>query len=595
MDKIQKLLTGVPHLPGSYQMKNAKGTIIYVGKAKDLNKRLHSYFNGKVTGKTKIMVSEVDTFEYIVTNSEVEAFLTEINLIKHYDPKYNILLRDDKTYPYIEYINKPFPKLKVSRYINVKKSDKKYLFGPYPNAYAARRIVKLLNRLYPFKKCDGMPNKVCLYYHIGECLGYCQKSIDQDKLINMENEVLSFLKGNTDIIIRRIKEKITVASNNLNYELAKELKEELEYINIISEKQLIVLNDYINRDVIGVYYSKDSLAINILFIRNGKLLESHNKIIDVVSSVNDDLSSYLAYFYKNHEIPKEILIHKLFDGANALEDLYCAKFIIPEKGKKKELVNLATNNAKEYFDRESNLIDNKEKRTTLANSELGKLLGINNLSRIESFDNAHLFGTFTVSGMVVFIDGKPCKNQYRKYKSTKDVNDDYHVMEEVIYRRYYHALVDKENLADLILVDGGINQINATKEVLNQLNLSERIKVCGLKKDNHHKTCGLIDGNTFLEYKIEKNSDLFNYLTYIQDEVHRFTITYHRQIRSKGLISSYLDGIPKIGEKRKKLLLKKFGSAIKLKEATIEQLEEVLPKDVAENLFNILKNKKEEK
>ncbi len=588
MDKIKELLKVVPHLPGSYQMKNDKGVIIYVGKAKDLNKRLHSYFNGRVTGKTKIMVSEVDTFEYIVTNSEVEAFLTEINLIKHYDPKYNILLRDDKTYPYIEYISKPYPKLKVSRYLNVKKSDKKFLFGPYPNAYAARRIVRLLNRLYPFKKCDGMPNKVCLYYHIGECLGYCQKNIDAEKLGKMEDEVLSFLKGNTSLVINRINEKIKSASDSLNYELAKELKDELEYVNIISEKQIIVLNDYINRDIIGYYLTNNQIAINILFVRNGKLLESHNKIIDLVSNLDDELSSYLAYFYKNHEIPKEILVYKSFDGLEALENLYNVKIFVPEKGKKRELVSLACNNAKEYFERESKLVDKVNKRTKYANEELGKLLKIKNLSRIELFDNAHLFGTFTVSGMVVFIDGEPCKNAYRKYKSTENVNDDYHVMQEVIYRRYYHALVDGENLADLILVDGGLSQINAAKEILNNLNLNDKIKVCGLKKDKYHKTNALIDGDTLDEILIEKNSDLFNFLTYMQDEVHRFTITYHRQIRSKGLINSFLDDIPGIGEKRKKLLLKKFGSVSKMKDASIEELSDILPEEISKALFEKL-------
>lgn len=595
MDKIKELLKSVPHLPGSYQMKNKNGVVIYVGKAKDLNKRLHSYFNGRVTGKTKIMVSEVDTFEYIVTNTEVEAFLTEINLIKHYDPKYNILLRDDKSYPYIEYISKPYPKLKVSRYLNARKSDKKYLFGPYPNAYAARRIVKLLNRLYPFKKCDGMPNKVCLYYHIGECLGYCQKNIDESKLNLMESEVLSFLRGNTDVIVNKIKEKINQASDNLNFELAKELKEELEYINIISEKQYIVLNDYVNRDIIGIYYTNNSLSINILFIRNGKLLESHNKIIDIVSSLDEDLSNYIGMFYKNHEIPKEILIYKPFEGLEVLEDVYDMNIIIPEKGKKKELVNMACNNAKIYFERESKLIDNKNKRTKDVNNELGKVLNINNLSRIELFDNAHLFGTFTVSGMVVFINGEPVKNAYRKYKSTKDVNDDYHVMKEVIYRRYYHALVDGENLTDLILVDGGLTQINATKEVLSSLALDDKIKLCGLKKDNHHRTSALIDGDTLEEIPIEKNSDLFNFLTYMQDEVHRFTITYHRQIRSKGLISSYLDEVEGIGPKRKKELLSKFGSVVKLKEASKEDLEAVLPKEVANNLYLTLRSNKEEK
>ena len=327
------------------------------------------------------------------------------------------------------------------------------------------------------------------------------------------------------------------------------------------------------------------ITLNILFIRNGKLLESHNKIIDIVSNLDDELTSYLAHFYKNHEVPKEVLIYKNFEGLNAVEELYNVKFIIPEKGKKKELVNLASNNAKQYYEREFKLIDKQNRRTVYANQALGQLLKMPNLSRIELFDNAHLFGTFTVSCMVVFINGEPCKNAYRKYKSTENINDDYHVMKEVIYRRYYHALVDKENLADLILVDGGLVQINATKEVLSSLNLDDRIKVCGLKKDKNHKTAALIDGDTLEEIPIEKNSDLFNFLTFMQDEVHRFTITYHRQIRSKGLINSLLDDVPGIGDRRKKLLLKKYGSVSKMKDASLDELCELMPLNIASALF----------
>lgn len=588
---IAELLKSVPHLPGSYQMKNKNGNVIYVGKAKDLNKRLHSYFTGRVTGKTKIMVSEVDTFEYIVTNTEVEAFLTEINLIKHYDPKYNILLRDDKTYPYIEYISKPYPMLKVSRYRNVKKNDKKYLFGPYPNAYAARRIVKLLNRIYPFKKCDYMPNKVCLYYHIGECLGYCEKLQNTQNLKDMEYEVLSFLKGNTTSLVNKIKEKINIACQNLNYELAKELKEELDYIEVIEEKQLIVLNDYIDRDIVGSYILGDNLAINILFIRNGKLVGSTNKLINLIGDKNEEIINYLGMFYKNHEVPKEILIDDSSIDTDILSNIYNVNFITPSIGKKKELVNMAKKNAEIYLEREKKLIDNKYNKTVLVNDELRKLLKLDNLNQIELFDNSNLFGTYTVSCMVVFINGEPCKNAYRKYKSTFDVNDDYNVMKEVIYRRYYHALLDKENLTDLIIVDGGTNQINACKEILNSLNIS-KIKVCGLKKDNHHRTNALIDGDTFEEISVEKNSDLFNYLTRMQDEVHRFTISYHRQIRSKGLTKSILDDIEGIGPKRRKILLSKYKTVLEMKNASLDELKMILPNDVAENLFNELKKYK---
>lgn len=593
MDKILEKLKTVPHLPGSYQMRNIHGTVIYVGKAKDLRKRLNSYFNGRVTGKTKIMVSEIHDFEYIVTNSELESFLTEINLIKHYNPKYNILLRDDKSYPYIEYISSPYPRLKVSRYLTVKKSDKKKLFGPYPNAYAARRIVKLLNRIYPFKKCEIMEKKVCLYYHIGECLGYCQKNVDTHKLNEMENEVLSFLRGNTSLVIKRIKDKIKILSDNLNFEMAQELSEELKYIEIINQKQLIVLNDYVNRDVIGFYDANDLISVNILFIRSGKLLESHNKIIDLVSTKQDAILSYLAMFYKNHEIPSEIVIYNNIEGLDVLGEFLNVKFIVPEKGKKKELVKMACDNAKAYLNSEIIKLDSKDRRTILANNELGKLLDIPRLSKIELFDNSNLFGTYTVSGMVVFINGKPCKNAYRKFKSTKDINNDYAVMKEVLYRRYYNALVEKENLPELIIVDGAIAQINACNEILKSLNLDDKIKVCGLKKDKHHKTSALVDGKTLDIIPVEYNSDLFNYLTFMQDEVHRFTINYHRNIRSKGLIGSLLDDIKGIGPKRKKELIKKFGSIAKMKKASISELEEILPSDAANELYNFL-NKTEE-
>ncbi len=581
----------IPHLPGSYQMKNSEGTIIYVGKAKDLKKRVNSYFNRPHTGKTAKMVSEIADFEYIVASSELEAFLLEFNLIKHYDPKYNILLKDDKSYPYIEYISKPYPKLKVSRYLNIKKKDKKMLFGPYPNAYAARRIVSLINRLYPLKKCDIMPKKVCLYYHIGECLGYCEHHVDELKLKQMEDEIISFLKGNGDILKNKIISKMEMYSKNLNFEMALELKKELNYISIILDKQKMELHDFVNRDCIGYYFDKGHLSIEILFLRNGRMVGGHSNIFPIVSDVFDELDYYIMNFYSRHEIPQEILCPENINTP-ILTEILKTKFVVPKKGKKKNLVTMANSNAKINLENELEIIEKDEAKTELANTELKELLNLPKLDRIDLFDNSNLFGSFTVSCMVVFKNGRPAKKEYRKYKISLDKNDDYHTMEEVIYRRYYRALLEKTELPDLIIVDGGINQINACLNILNELNLN--IRVCGLRKNDKHRTNDLIDSLNYAVIPLEKSSAVFHYLTRMQDEVHRYTISYHRTIRSKGAISSVLDNIEGIGAKRKKELIKTFGSITKIRTAPLEELTKILPESVALNLQEYLNNLKEE-
>lgn len=582
----------IPHLPGSYQMKNSDGVIIYVGKAKDLYKRVNSYFNRPHTGKTAKMVSEIADFEYIVANSELEAFLLEFNLIKHYDPKYNILLKDDKSYPYIEYIRTPYPRLQVSRYLSIKKKDKKMLFGPYPNAYAARRIVSLINRLYPLKKCETMPKKVCLYYHIGECLGYCEHKVDPIKLKEMEDEILSFLRGNGDILKNKILEKIENYSNNLNFEMALELKKELNYINVILDKQKMELHDYVNRDVIGFYFDKGYLSTQILFLRNGRMVGGHTDIFPVISDYKDELDTYVMNFYSRHEVPKEILCT---DDLNVsiLSDITNSSFVVPQKGKKKNLVAMAITNAKINLENELEIVEKDEAKTEKANDELRELLNLKKLDRIDLFDNAHLFGEYTVSCMVVFKGGRPAKKEYRKYKISIDRNDDYHTMEEVIYRRYYRALLDKTELPDLIIVDGGITQINACLNILNELNLN--IRVAGLRKNDKHRTNDLIDSLGYNVIELDRMSNVFHYLTRMQDEVHRYTISYHRTIRSKGAISSVLDSIEGIGTKRKKELIKTFGSVNKMREATVEELTKILPENVAINLKNYLNSLKEQK
>ena len=585
-------LSLIPHLPGSYQMKNSDGVIIYVGKAKDLKKRVNSYFNRPQTGKTAKMVSEIADFSYIVAGNELEAFLLEFNLIKQYDPKYNILLKDDKSYPYIEYISKPYPKLQVSRYLNIKKKDKKMLFGPYPNAYAARKIVSLINRLYPLKKCDTMPKKVCLYYHIGECLGYCERHVDEKKLQVMENEILSFLRGNADVLKNKILEKINMYSEQLNFEMALELKKELNYISIVLDKQKMELHDYVNRDIIGYYFNKGYLSIQILFLRNGRMVGGHTDIFPVVSTLEDELDTYIMNFYSRHEVPKEILCVKEVN-TEILSEITSSSFLIPIKGKKKKLVDMASENAKINLENELEIIVRDEEKTEKANDELRDILGLKKLDRIDLFDNSNLFGSFTVSCMVVFKNGRPAKKEYRKYKISLDKNDDYHTMQEVIYRRYYRALVDKTELPDLIIVDGGINQMNACMEILNSLNLS--IRVCGLRKNDKHRTNDLIDSVGYKTVEIDKSSPVFHYLTRMQDEVHRYTISYHRTIRSKGAISSVLDNIEGIGAKRKKELIKTFGSIAKLENASIEELSQIIPEATAIRLQEYLKERDLEK
>lgn len=586
MDKIREKLKLLTTKPGCYLMKNENDIIIYVGKAKNLKRRVSSYFNKSHTGKTKALVENIKDFEYIVTESEVESLLLEINLIKKYSPKYNILLKDNKSYPYIEITNDKYPRLIISRPRKIK-GHKGKLFGPYPNANAARKTVQLLNRIYPFRKCHKVDKKVCLYYHIGECLGYCEKKVSQDELNKMIKEVTSFLKGNFDEVKLKLKKLMNEASDNLNFERAIEYKEMLEYIDKVLEKQKISLNDNVTRDVINYYVKNDYVSFQVLHLRNGRINMRDGEVFPLIDDLDDTLSYYVTSFYDKNEVPKEILVGSKFD-TKLLEKVLNTKVLVPQKGIKKKLVDMAYDNAKVVLDDEFELILRDDKRTFGANEELGKIIKIPSLKRIETFDNAHLFGTFSVSGMVVFENGKPLKKEYRKYKINSGYKDDYHMMQEVIYRRYYRVLSEHLQKPDLILVDGGIIQVNAAKEVLDSLYLD--IPVLGLKKNDKHTTTALISQDK--EYEIDKTKDVFHLLTRIQDEVHRYTINYHKDIRSKGGLSSILDNVPGIGEKRKKELLRKYKTITRLKNLTKEELEKDLPNSVANELYNFLKEYK---
>jgi len=572
---ILEKLSKVPHLPGCYLMKNKDNVIIYVGKSKNLKNRLSSYFKQTHTGKTGMLVKDIYTFDYIVTSTELESLLLEINLIKKYNPKYNILLTDDKSYPYIELTNDKIPRLLVVRNPKVRKKNN-YIFGPYPNAGAARKTVELLNRLYPIRKCKNLGKKECLYYHIGECLGYCTNNVDDEKINAMKEEIISFLNGNHKIVTDKLKMKMDFYSEKLEFEKAIEYKELLDYINITLEKQKVELDDNINRDVIGYFVKDNYLSVSIMFIRGGKLLDKKSQVFPMIDTLEEELSTYISNFYYEHEIrPKEVLVNGIDN--ELFENAFNIKFITPQKGFKKKLLDLAYDNAKIYYEEKLSLMLEKEENLNSSMKELATLLDIEKVSRVEIFDNSNLFGNFNVSGMVVFIDGKPAKNEYRKFKITNDVNDDYGTMKEVIYRRYFRVLKDKLERPDLIIVDGGIGQVNVAEEVINSLNLN--IKIAGLKKDDKHNTSLLITSEK--EIPLDKSSKLFLLLTRMQDEVHNFTISYHKQIRSKGALSSILDNIEGIGEVRKNKLLKKYRTTEKMKEASIEELSEILPKDIA--------------
>ena len=583
MKDFKEKLKLVPELPGSYQMKDKNGYIIYVGKAKNLKKRVSSYFRSNVTGKTAMLVQDIDDFEYIVTASELESLILEINLIKKYNPKYNILLKDDKSYPYIELTNEKYPRLRVVRNVSRKKKDHK-LFGPYPNVTAARKTVNMINRLYPLRKCEKLPKKECLYYHINECLGYCIKDIDKDTIKSMTDEIISFLKGNSSFIKEKITNEMEKASNSLNYEKAIELREMLTDIDITLTKQNIDLKKNYNFDIFNYTVIDNYLSLTVFFIREGVLFGRHHETLQTLDNEIDDMEEYIIKFYDRNVLAHEILIPDTLN-ASLLSEYLHIKVHVPKRGELKKLVDLAKENSLVVLNEELETLKKDDSKKQEALNELKTLLGVDSVSRMESFDNSHLFGTYYVGAMVVFRDFEPLKNDYRKYKVSTGVKDDLGAMREVLYRRYYRAIMDNEVLPDLIVMDGGETKVAVSKEIVSNIKIS--IPIIGLKKDNHHRTSVVIDSN-YKILDIKSDSNLFLYLSKIQEEVHRFAITYHRNIKSKGLLSSYLELVPGIGEVRRKELLKKFGSMKKMKEASVLELSEVVGDTVAKDLYKTL-------
>ncbi|TCJ03586.1 excinuclease ABC subunit UvrC [Cytobacillus praedii] len=584
---IKNKLVLLPDQPGCYLMKDRQGTIIYVGKAKILKNRVRSYFTGSHDGKTLRLVNEIEDFEYIVTSSNMEALILEMNLIKKYDPKYNVMLKDDKSYPFIKLTAERHPRLITTR--KVKKDKGKY-FGPYPNVQAANETKKLLDRIYPLRKCTTLPDRVCLYYHLGQCLAPCVNEVSEQEYKQMVDEITKFLNGGYKDIKKDLTEKMTAAAEELDFERAKEFRDKIAHIDATMEKQKITSTDTTDRDVFGYAVDKGWMCVQVFFIRQGKLIERDVSMFPIHNEPEEEMLTFLGQFYSkaNHFKPREILVPDSINADMAAEFLE-VKVLIPQRGQKKELVKLAYKNAKIALKEKFSLIERDEDRTIKAVESLGQQLGIYTPHRIEAFDNSNIQGTDPVSAMIVFIDGKPEKREYRKYK-IKSVQgpDDYESMREVVRRRYTRVLKEGLALPDLIIIDGGKGHVEAVRDILeNELNLD--IPISGLVKDEKHRTSQLLYGNPLEIIPLARNSQEFYLLQRIQDEVHRFAITFHRQLRGKSAFQSMLDDIPGIGEKRKKQLLKTFGSVKKMKDATTEEFTKIgIPVNVAEELMKKL-------
>ena len=580
---IKSKLELLPTSPGCYIHKDKNGTIIYVGKAKNLRNRVRSYFRGSHDTKTEALVSEIVDFEFIVTESNIEALLLEINLIKENQPKYNIMLKDDKSYPFIKITNERYPRLIITRQV---KKDGGLYFGPYPDVGAANEIKRLLDRIFPFRKCTNPPSKVCFYYHIGQCMAHTICKKDEAYFKSMAQEVSDFLKGQDDKIIDDLKGKMAKAAQSMEFERAAEYRDLIQAIGTLRTKQRVMAKDLQNRDVFGYYVDKGWMCVQVFFVRQGKLIERDVNLFPYYNDPDEDFLTYVGQFYqeKSHLVPNEVLIPQDIDE-EAVKALVDTKILKPQRGEKKQLVNLAIKNARVSLEQKFNLLEKSVEKTQGAIENLGRLLQIPTPVRIESFDNSNIMGTSPVSAMVVFVNGKPSKKDYRKYKIKTVVGpDDYASMREVIRRRYGRVQRDGLTPPDLIVIDGGQGQVNIAKQVI-QEELGLDIPIAGLQKNDKHQTHELLFGDPLEVVELSRNSQEFFLLQRIQDEVHRFAITFHRQLRSKNSFSSQLDGIEGLGPKRKQNLMKHFKSLTKIKEASVDEIVEVgVPRAVAEDV-----------
>lgn len=589
---IKHKLELLPDSPGCYIHKDKNGTIIYVGKAKNLKNRVRSYFHGSHNTKTELLVSEIEDFEYIVTGSNTEALLLEINLIQENKPKYNIRLKDDKSYPFIKITNEPYPRLLITRQV---KKDGGLYFGPYPDSGAATEIKRLLDRLFPFKKCTNPANKVCFYYHLGQCKAHTICQTDQTYWDSLKEDVKNFLNGRDDKIVNELRDKMTKASELMEFERAAEYRDLIEGIGLLRTKQRVMNQDMQDRDIFGYYVNKGWMCVQVFFIRQGKLIQRDVNMFPYYNESEEDFLTYVGQFYQDnrHFIPKEIFIPRDIDET-LVKAVVNTKIIKPQRGEKKQLVNLATKNARISLQQKFDLLEKDIRKTHGAIENIGDLLNIPKPVRIEAFDNSNIQGTSPVAAMVVFVDGKPSKKDYRKFKIKTVIGpDDYASMREVIYRRYSRVMRDGLTPPDLIIIDGGQGQVNVARDVIeNKLGLD--IPIAGLQKNDKHQTHELLFGDPLEVIPLPRNSEEFFLLQRIQDEVHRFAITFHRQLRGKNTFSSKLNGIAGLGPKRKQLLMKHFKNLPNIQKASLDDIINCgIPKNVAENIQESLREERE--
>lgn len=581
---LEAKLQNLPVEPGCYLMKDASGTIIYVGKAKKLKNRVNQYFVGAHDFKTTKMVSQVVDFDFFITRTEKEALLLEINLIKKHRPRFNIMFMDDKTYPYIKLTKEKFPTLTVVR--ETKKDRKSKYFGPFPDATAAHQTIRLLQTLYPLRKCKTMPKKVCLYYHLGQCLGPCEYEIEDHVYQDMLDKIIRFLNGDNKEIIQDLKQKMAIATEKMDYESAIEYRDFIQSVEHVNDKQQVQIEDRSNRDVFSYFCDKGYLSIQGFFIRAGKLLERELSLSPLYADPEEEFVSFITQYYQKHPVPVEIVLPSLEEqDLDIIQEALETRVIVPMKGYRKKLLDLAYTNAKNQLYLKFDVVEAKSKNDDSLMAKFSEILN-RDIHRVEIFDNSHISGAFTVAACVVYDDGKPNKSEYRIYKLHTQ-NSDIDSMREVLYRRYYRLLIEESRMPDCVLVDGGRQQVDAAKEILDSLGLD--IPILGLVKDDKHTTSDLMNRNGDL-VQIDKNTPFFFLLTRMQDEVHRFAINYHRKLRQKAQTKSILDEVEGIGEVRKKKLLKHFGNFKSIKAATVDELKEVLPQEVAVELYEILKD-----
>lgn len=587
-EHIENKLKLLPDLPGCYLMKDINSKIIYVGKAKNLKNRVRSYFKSSHEGKTAKLVSEIYDFETIITSTDKEAFLLEITLIQKYTPHYNIKLKRGTGYPYIKITNEKDPVIKI---VSQVKKDGGYYFGPYPNVYAAQETLQLLQKVYPLRRCNGYQKRPCLYYHMGQCLGACFKKVDPAEYEKNIKKIKSFLSGNVGGIKRKLTTKMQQAAEQLEYERAGEIRDQIRYVEMTVERQKIISNDNTPRDLFGFYMDKGWISIQVFFIRQARLMKREKRLFPCIDTPEAELASFILQFYnqKNRILPKEILVPETIDK-EILADILQTPVRTPKRGAKRELLDLASQNAQLVLEEKFRLLELDDRKTTGAMKEITDALGLPVGHRIEAFDHSHTQGSDLVSAMVCFVDGQPEKNDYRKYKlQTVDHADEAASTREVIYRRYSRLLKEKKPLPDLILMDGAEIQVQAAVDVLhNQLGLT--IPVAGMVKNEHHKTADLLrqDGERI---GLDPKSEGFYLLQRIQDEVHRFAVTFHRQVRSKNSLSSKLERIPGVGPKTRIKLLRNYGSLKKIAQASLEELQALgISKKVAQTIKLSLDN-----